>query len=298
VLTSFISGPELAVNASGAGVMVWEDYGRRHFHTFAAYRAPHGSTWTPPRKVPHVKGVDAVGIDDAGRVLLVYSTRKAGLMVMRRTLSGRWQNPTNLSGRTAFRPSLAVGANGAAVVSYSRYYDEEGDDQRPFTASMSPSGRWAPPVHQPEVRHVTRATTNPDIDPDIDMDARGRALLTWWDGTDLVARWSRPGGRWRKPCVLAANVPHPRRDDLDTQVAVNRRGDALVVWRGKGHRAQLWGRYERVGHDWSKPVPVTLPGSRPRAMFASALGDGGHVAIAWTTQQNRQIDVRRAFPTQ
>ena len=87
-------------------------------------------------------------------------------------------------------------------------------------------------------------------------------------------------------------------DDLDTQVTVNRRGDALVVWRGKGHRAQLWCRYERAGHDWSKPVPVTPPGNRPRAMFASALGDGGHVAIAWTTHKNRQIDVRRAFPTQ
>ena len=43
----------------------------------------------------------------------------------------------------------------------------------------------------------------------VDMDAKGRAMIAWWDGTDLMVRWSRSDGRWHKPCVLAADVSKP-----------------------------------------------------------------------------------------
>jgi hypothetical protein len=85
--------------------------------------------------------------------------------------------------------------------------------------------------------------------------------------------------------------------ELDTQLVVNRRGDALVVWRAKGRVAQLWARYKPAGHEWMKPVKVTPTDSPPRAYFGAGLGDRGHAAVAWTTRNNHQIQVRRLTPT-
>lgn len=75
-----------------------------------------------------------------------------------------------------------------------------------------------------------------------------------------MVRWSRPDGQWRRPCVLAAGVDKPYSVTPNPQLAVNRRGDALVVWRAK-HRvpprvAQLWARYKPAGQEWTKPGHV------------------------------------------
>ena len=78
---------------------------------------------------------------------------------------------------------------------------------------------------------------------------------------------------------------------------MNRRGDALVVWRAKGRVAQLWARYKPAGHEWTKPVKVTRAGQPAAGYFGAAIGDRGHAAVAWTTRNNRQIQVRRASPT-
>ena len=183
---------------------------------------------------------------------------------------------------------MALGAGGAAVVTYSSFGDD-GPYGRQFTSRMSPKGTWGARVRQPNGLDDGRRA--------VDMDATGRALIAWWHGTDLMGRWSRPDGRWRKPCVLAADVSHPRRSEDDTQVVVNRRGDALVVWRAKGREAQLWARYKRAGHDWMNPVKVTPTDSPPAGYFGAGLGDGGHAAIAWTTRHDQQIEVRRLTPT-
>ena len=39
---------------------------------YASHRATAGAGWTSPERVPHAESVGQVGIDDAGRVLLVY----------------------------------------------------------------------------------------------------------------------------------------------------------------------------------------------------------------------------------
>src|SRR4029079_17748679 len=110
-----------------------------------------------------------------------------------------------------------------------------------------------------------------------DMDAKGRALLAWWDDSDLLVRWSRHDGEWRTPCVLAAGVKMPRSVEPNAQLAVNRRGDALVVWRARGRAPQLWARYQPAGHGWSKSVKLTRATDTPET-YDVALGDRGHAA--------------------
>jgi hypothetical protein len=110
------------------------------------------------RVVPNATLAD-VGIDDAGRVLLLYDRahNAPGGKAIRRSSTGRWGKPQHVGGG-----EMAVGAGGAAVVAYSRAsrrpdqpaasdgreHDTEPDNdasragaQSLFTQRMSPSGR-------------------------------------------------------------------------------------------------------------------------------------------------------------
>ena len=185
---------------------------------------------------------------------------------------------------------MAVGADGSAVVVRGRVsYGADIPAGSQFTLRMTPSGRWQPRVRQPALTDAVNGRS-------VDMDAKGRVLLAWWDGTDLMVRWSRPDGGWRRPCVLAAGVTKPRSAYPDAQLAVNRRGDALVVWAAKGRVPQLWARYKPSGQGWTKPVKVTRTSSPPGS-YTAELGDGGHAAITWMSRNGREIHIVRTSPT-
>jgi len=291
--TGSVWNTQLAVNASGAAVVAWHEYTRRDSHVYASYRDTAGSGWTSPERVPNTQALGQVGIDDAGRVLLLY--QRSGhngetLKAIRRSRAGRWSKPQRVGGPDTAPPiRMALGAGGAAELVYRHFEGDGPPDGAQYISRMSPAGTWAAPVrHSGGFPVGLRA---------LDMDAKGRSLIAWWDGKNLMGRWSRPDGRWRKPCVLAADVSNPHRSELATQLVVNRRGDALVVWRAMGRVAQLWARYKPARHDWTEPVIVTPADSPSRAYFGVAIGDRGHAAVAWTSRNNHQLQVRRLTPT-
>ena len=105
----------------------------------------------------------------------------------------------------------------------------------------------------------------------------------WWDGPDLMVRWSRPDGEWLRPCVLAAGVKRP----LFGQPRRAARGEPTRrCARGVGsqRRAAAVGPLQarRAGVD--EAGELTRADS-PRVTYTVALGDRGHAAIAWTHAQ-------------
>ena len=204
----------LAVNSSGAAVVAWDEYEDGDSLAYVSYRPAAGAAWTPAEQVAtHAQSLRDVGIDNAGRVVLLYAARRGEGLAVRGTPMTGWSRSRPL---TAAAATLAVSASGAAVAAVGR-----GVRGRHYTIRMSPSGAWGAAVRQPDADIYPYAT--------IAMDGAGRALYVWWDAQRLMTRWSWPGGRWREPCVLSEGVPDPRYfDDIDSHVAVNRRGDALV----------------------------------------------------------------------
>ena len=285
--TGYVYNAQLAVNATGAAVVAWSQYTPKKFGWYASYRDAAGAGWTSAERVPDAGSVSQVGIDDAGRVLLLYSTgSNGGMKAIRRSAAGRWGKPQRVGGAG----SMVVGAGGAAMVAYSRPTDRTSPSQQ-FTQRMSPAGHWDAPVRQPDGIPVTFPGNGQGAV--VDMDAKGHALFAWWDGSDLMIRWSRPNGRWRRPCVLA-QVSKPR-GILAAELAVNRRGDALVVWPARDEVAQLWARYKPAGQAWTKPVELTRAPRLPET-FIIAIGDRGHTAIAWTPRNDHQIQILRTSP--
>jgi hypothetical protein len=107
---------------------------------------------------------------------------------------------------------MAVGAGGAAVVTYGVVYNAGVPIGPQFTSRMSPTGIWGAPVRQPEGPPF-------GLSGAVAMDAKGRALIAGWDGTDLMGRRSRPHSRWRKPFIVA---------EMHSWFGVRRRGGGTV----------------------------------------------------------------------
>jgi hypothetical protein len=273
---------ELAVSSAGAAVLAWTRYEDGGPASYVSYRASAGAAWTAAERVAPRSGLIDAGIDEAGRAVLLLRTPSEKTVALRGTPTAGWSRPHPLPGRGR---SLAVGAGGAAVVEGTR----GAEGRRAYTVSMSRSGTWREPVPQP----------GEGLYPDrpVAMDGAGRALYVWWEERRLMTRRSGPGGGWRAPCVLADDVPDPRYfDAVDSHVAVNARGDAIVMWRTKDPAPQLWARYQRSGQAWTEPIEVTPDDGRLLGEYRAAVGARGHAVMAWISANHRQVHLVRTSP--
>lgn len=279
--TDSITGAELAVNASGAAVVAWHGFGFEE-PLQVTYRPAAGAAWTPAQPVaPDAAFVGDVGIDDAGRVVMLYITRNRKTVAVRGTPVTGWSRPKPLAGSS---PRLEVSAGGAALVTVGRGFP----GTRHYTFTMSPSGAWGAAVRQP----VTRS-----LEPGIAIDGAGRAAYLYWQKRRLLIRWSGGSGRWRTPCVLADRVSDPRHyDRASDHVAVNARGDAVVVYRTRAPTPQLWARYKAAGQPWTEPIEATAEATGLHREFRAAIGPSGHAAIAWVAPNFKQLDFVRMAP--
>lgn len=268
----------LAVNGSGAAVAAWV---QRETRLYASYRSSRTGPWSSRQLLSRrIWYFSDVGIDAAGNAVAMYD-RPSGVSVRRRDVTtGTWAPATRLSDGTSVDQGegLAVSAGGTATASW--LSTVRGQGYTWLTARMRTNGTWRPSVPM-------RAKV-----PDgLAVDGLGRALAVSWTprhGNLLVMR-SRPDGSWHRPTVLA-RAQHPP-DDVVARVAMNGRGDALVVWKAaRGVDPQLRGRYRPVGGPWTPERRLTQAGLNP-GQYAAAVGERGEAAVAWTG--SRSVWARR-----
>jgi hypothetical protein len=77
----YIGNTDLAVNPSGTAVVAWDEFDDRTSRAYVSYRPTADAAWTPAERVaPDAEWLSEVGIDDMGRVVLVYGTRREQVM--------------------------------------------------------------------------------------------------------------------------------------------------------------------------------------------------------------------------
>ncbi len=215
--------PQVSVDARGDAVAVW----RRGGVVEAAGRPAGGAGWEPARKISPA-AVDAqapfVGIDSAGDAVATWRSVAGGEEFIEESSrtgpSGPWSTPAVVHELGAeelmpFDPDLAVAANGAATIVWSR--------KHVLSASTRPAGGGF---------GAAEGVTEEDADnsgPGVAIDAGGDATAVFefeTGGKRVIASSTRPaGGKWSPPATIseAGNVNVP-------SVAVNARGDAVAVW--------------------------------------------------------------------
>lgn len=278
----YIAHVHLAVNASGAAVVTWS----RSTNTFAAYRPSADAAWSPLQRLARDGGYDSdVGIDDAGNALVLFQESGSGRGMTRRLdpVTG-WGPARRVAGGGVVGGGtrLAVSPNGTAVVTWRAL--SRGPNGVIFSRRMTPEGVW-----QATVRH--RWFAGPTYAAPA-IDGRGVVVIAWWNRNhEVVAQFGRPDGSWRVPIVLTRRQPNPGHYGLD--VAMNRRGDALVVWHAwLGHDPRLRGRYRPFGGPWAPPLRLTPPRNHPDS-YTSVVAPNGDAGVAWMRATRRRDDARQ-----
>lgn len=280
VSSAYLGEVRLAVNSSGAAVVTWNQSLHR---LWAAYRPASDAPWLPATRLSRRDGYHhQVGIDDAGNATVAYNGMSGSAAWTRRYEPATgWGAADRLSrDDRAWGTQLAVSPSGVATATWSEQLPGRQADGH-FIRRMTGDGRW-------EGRERRRGAAI--WDNGLAMDARGVTLVAWFnDRREVIARFSRPDGTWRRRVVLTGSQRnHPW---WPLAVAMNRRGDTLVVWKaGTSRGPALRGRYRARGQAWAPTQRLSPVGVNPD-IYTSTVTLTGDAGVAWL--RRRAVEARQ-----
>lgn len=281
-----VGSPHVVLDSAGDATAVWDRWTGNDTVVEAAYRPP-GQTWQMPQTISDAPGESSsegqegahdataprIAIDAQGDVTAIWEryagTNRLLLQVAYRPAGGEWQTPITIGEvHTMMSPEpwLAM--------------DEQGDASATWTdggtvfAAYKPAGEaWGSPV---------RLSDTEAFVPETAMDARGDVTAVWmhFDGARYVVQSAyRPaGGAWELPVQVSA----PGEEGGDPQVALDARGDAIIVW--DGHPTEYSDKamvaYRPSGGTWREPVAVSDEGEMLESLKV-ALDAEGDAIVAW-----------------
>jgi len=255
--------PRVAMDRLGNAVAVWHVSTTARDSVVQAAVRPAGGSWSDPQVLSD-PAEPAFGPEvsiEAGQMTAVWVAREQWRPVIEtasRTMTGVWTPPTTISNLVggAYAPTVAMDDNGGAVAAW-QWFD--GSYRRIEAALRSSDGAWSKPEELSAPGHTASA-------PLVAMDAAGNAIAAWirFNGVAPAAQTaSRPaGGSWGLP----RNLSRRGRNAATIDLAMNRRGDALVSWVQAGG---LKTAFRALGETKWTRVPIS----------ASWEGLGAHVAL-------------------
>ena len=254
--------PRVAMDRLGNAVAVWHVSTTAQDSLVQAAIRPVGGSWSAPQALsdPSEPAFGANVSIDAGRMTAVWVAREQWRPVIQtasRTMTGLWTQPTTISGPIggSYAPTVAMDDKGAVVAW--QWWD--GSYRRIEAAVRASAGAWSNPEELSAPGHTATA-------PLVAMDGAGNAIAAWIRSNGIAPTAqtaSRPaGGAWSLP----RNLSRRGRNAATLDLAMNRRGDAVVSWVQAGG---LKTAFRAPGETKWKRVPIT----------ASWEGLGAHVAL-------------------
>jgi hypothetical protein len=241
---STTSEPAAALSHNGYAFATWVESTGTYWQTRARVLVP-GQDWQPAQTLSNA-GVSAtlptVAADAAGNALalwLEYAPSDSSTRVLwtaRFTPAGGWERSQRLSVGTASIPHLAMSASGHAWAFWSG--SREGGTEATWNSRYTPGRGWS----TPEVMEIPVWSYSQRY-LGLGVDDAGGVTVTWLTGGSGATVWARrfvPGQGWGLPSRLSSqegallSVP---------KLAVNARGEALVVWRNEASdvkQQSLW----------------------------------------------------------
>lgn len=221
-----VDRPDVALDARGNGVAVWQSSDGSTSVIRAATRTAAGS-WSAPQPLssggnsvqPHV------GVDSAGDAVAVWSRNGVHVTAQAavRRAGGDWSQPETLSdpAADALQPQVAVNPRGDAVAAWASF------DGRTYViqgTSRPRDGAWS------RVQDIS--PRSPDLGaPKVALDAAGDALAVWRglrSARERAQAARHPArGAWSPPAVLS-------RGSFDADlpdVAVDAAGNGAAIWQ-------------------------------------------------------------------
>ena len=198
----------------------------------------------------------------------------------------QWTHPTDLNdnispaGWSAILPRVAMSNNGDAIV----VWQQGGGNYHETFKSEYRVGSWIHPESLNDSINIIGGSTYLSR---VAMDDNGNAVIAWYqsDGTNLqVFKSEYLNDSWTHPLSLDDNISLDGTDAYYSRVAMDAKGDALIVWYQSGGiiGTQIYKSEFRSGlwvHpiDFNDHVNPLLTAINP----AVAMDDNGNAIIVW-----------------
>jgi hypothetical protein len=256
--------PQLAVDAQGDAIVIWDRALPYGGVVQTAYR-PAGGSWQTPVSISEL-GVDPqIALNAQGDAVAVWAHDNGSNYVIQSALKpagGTWQAPVDLSeaGETAERPQIALDGQGDAIAVWHRWTDGLFSNRIVQAAFMPAGSGWQAPVDI--------SGEGGGVEPQVAFDGQGDAIAVW-SGNGVAYRPA--GGSWEAPTEL-----EPGGEAQRPQIAFDGQGNVLAVWaRNNGIRAAT----RLPDGVWDGPVSLS---SEEGAYAPQVAVDGqGNAAAVW-----------------
>lgn len=285
--------PYMAIDAAGDAIIVWAE--EANFSIHASVRAA-GGTFSKPITLSPTGQADVfpgVAIGPAGRAIVVWSnfingdlrtTSRAQAVTV--TDAGVVSKPVNLSPRDGALPAeVAIASSGSAIVAWTANTRRKRTGVQVVT--LTAGGLASAPMNLSDPGHDATFSG-------LAMNPAGATVLVWLRrvGTRFEVQTSTgpTGGRFAKPVDLSA-----LRENADApSVAVNRAGEAVVIWRS-GTDGFIRAAVRAPGRRFSKPVKIS--GALPGGTYINddvAISPSGSAIAVWERQTGRYDSIIQA----
>lgn len=219
-----------------------------------------------------------------------------GLLAAAGPARAGWQAPVTLSSSASGdSPKVGVDARGDGIAVWSEAVGSTSPGNSSFVvnAAFRPAGGgWQTPVKIAAASGTSVPFGVASPAPSVAVDPRGDAVVVWTSRPSfyagLVEAAVKPaGGSWGQPVAVSRGGEFPAGG---VQVAIDRRGNALVVWWSAplGIRAA----FRRVGGPWDKPTTVS-PGGPYGLPTGLAFDTRGNAIAVWARAYRTSIRTAR-----
>ncbi len=300
--------PNVAVNAQGDALALWEGVEQGHSVLRSAFK-PSARPWQPAESAPGIFPIThQVALNADGDAITLVSSN--GLGSAFKPAGRPWLAPETILPEldTSVVPFQtldvlypyayeALNAQGDAVAAWDVALGRRATSDVVQVALRPAGGTWGTPTTlSPEGQQAGA--------PQLAIDARGDAIVVWVQsesaGQDTEQSAFRPaGGSWASP----STVPTETQDLGDPQVALDARGDALVVSEhvtgveeGLIHHAShsVQSAVRLAGGSWQPPEEVSEPNpgvAEPQL----AMNAHGEAVVVWNRGNLTESVVTGAF---
>jgi Ca2+-binding RTX toxin-like protein len=219
--------PNVSMDQLGNAVAVWNVSSNGRDSIVQAAVRPAGGDWTDPQELsdPTEPAFAPDVAIEAGRITAVWVARHQGQPVIQsasRAMTTTWSSATTISGAVGggYVPSVAMDDQGGAVAAWNW---GDGLFLLVHAAVRTSDGSWSEPEQLSAPGHSASSAV-------VAMDGAGNAVVGWIRSNGLIPAAqisTRPAnGSW----APARNLSRRPGSATSIDLAMNRRGDAIVSW--------------------------------------------------------------------
>ncbi|MCA9664363.1 MAG: hypothetical protein KC503_02210 [Myxococcales bacterium] len=277
--------PQIAMNAAGAAVAVWDQSG------LAASYYTSTSGWQPAQEILQAERVGWIGavqvaIDRHGDAIVTWrdaSRLATELWVRRYSARAGWLPPLRLDRaeheNTLGEPSLAMDDAGNAVLLWTR--TPQVDRPPALLARRFDVERgWR------STQLVSSGTEA--LAAKVALGARGEAIAVWHqaDGHAIWAARAALDGPWQTPERIGGLAAGQTGFAHGATVAADARGDAIVAWllmetSRLGNGVTVVARRYRAGRGWDSARALERPGTARSQALQLRMDACGNALLTW-----------------